>query len=129
MKIILTSLFVNDQDKALKFYTEVLGFLPKQNFPAGKYRWISVVSPVAPDGVELVLEPNDNPASLAFQTALFEQGIPFTGFAVEDMKTEYERLTGLGVKFKTEPNYTGDIVIAMIDDTCGNYIHLYQFKK
>jgi len=129
MKIILSSIFVDDQDKALKFYTEVLGFLPKQDIPLGKYRWLSVVSPDAPDGVELVLEPNDNPAAQTFQKAIYDQGIPMTGFSVADMKSDYERMLSLGVRFKTAPDYQQDLIIAMFDDTCGNYIHLYQFKK
>jgi catechol 2,3-dioxygenase-like lactoylglutathione lyase family enzyme len=129
MKITVTSIFVNDQDKAFKFYTYVLGFLPKNDVPLGTYRWLTVVSPDAPDGVELLLEPNANPAALTYQQALYEQGIPATAFNVDDMKAEYERLIALGVKFKTQPDYNADVIAAAFDDTCGNYIQLYQMKK
>jgi len=129
MKITVTSIFVNDQDKAFKFYTDVLGFLPKNDVPLGTYRWLTVVSPDAPDGVELLLEPNVNPAALTYQQAIYEQGIPATAFNVDDMKTEYERLTALGVQFKTQPDYNADVIAAAFDDTCGNYIQLYQMKK
>jgi catechol 2,3-dioxygenase-like lactoylglutathione lyase family enzyme len=129
MKITVTSIFVNDQDKAFKFYTDVLGFLPKNDVPLGTYRWLTVVSPDAPEGVELLLEPNANPAALTYQQALYEQGIPATAFNVDDMKAEYERLTALGVQFKTQPDHNADVIAAAFDDTCGNYIQLYQMKK
>ncbi|REJ32692.1 MAG: glyoxalase [Bacillota bacterium] len=99
MRIKLTSLFVDDQDKALKFYTEVLGFLKKNDFPVGEARWITVVSPEEPDGVELALEPNDNPAARAYQKAIYDQGIPAAVFFVEDLQAEYDRLKKLGVVF------------------------------
>ncbi|OUM88520.1 MAG: glyoxalase [Bacillus thermozeamaize] len=114
MKIKLTSVFVDDQDKALKFYTEVLGFVKKQDVPAGGARWITVVSPEGPDDIELVLEPNGNPAAqidgkpaaASFQKALYEAGIPFTSFFVEDVHKEYERMKKLGVVFTMEPTKT-----------------------
>jgi catechol 2,3-dioxygenase-like lactoylglutathione lyase family enzyme len=124
MKIKLNSVFVDDQDKALKFYTEVLGFVKKVDLPAGDYRWLTVVSPEEPDGTELLLEPNSNPAAKTYQTAIFEQGIPATAFAVEDVQAEYERLKRLGVMFHSEPNLMGEITIAVFNDTCGNLICL-----
>lgn len=126
MKIKITSVFVEDQDKALRFYTEVLGFVKKQDFPVGEFKWLTVVSPEEPDDVELLLEPNDNPAAKTYQKALFEQGIAQTGFAVEDINKEYERLKGLGVAFMMEPTDAGTAVIAVFNDTCGNWIQLYQ---
>ncbi len=118
MKIVYTSLFVNDQDKALKFYTETLGFVKKSDITAGKYRWLTVVSPDDQKGTELVLEPNDNPAAKTYQKAIFEQGIPATNFAVSDVRAEYERLKKLGVKFKTEPTEVmKGVTIAVFDDT------------
>src|SRR2546423_15635653 len=103
MKIYLTSVYVDDQDKALKFYTEVLGFVKKSDFPVGQFKWLTVVSPEQPDGVELLLEPNDNPATKPYQKALFEQGIPATSFAVEDIQNENNRMKDLGVVFSTPP--------------------------
>lgn len=127
MRIKLTSLFVDDQDKALKFYTEVLGFLKKNDFPVGEARWIRVVSPEEPDGVELALEPNDNPAARAYQKAIYDdQGIPAAVFFVEDLQAEYDRLKKLGVVFRTEPTRTEAGVYAVLDDTCGNLIQLFQ---
>ena len=128
MKIKLTSVMVSDQDKALKFYTEVLGFVKKADIPMGKFKWLTVVSPDAPDGVELLLEPNENPAAQVFQKALFDQGIPLTAFAVEDTQREYVRLKDLGVRFTTEPQPMGPTTIATFDDTCGNLIQIYQVK-
>lgn len=128
MKIKLSSVLVEDQDKALEFYTEVLGFVKKQDMPAGEFRWLTVVSPEEPDGTELLLEPNDNPAAKAFQKAIFEQGIPLTAFAVDDLQGEYERLKKLGVVFSTEPTRMGHTTIAVFDDTCGNLIQLYQVQ-
>ena len=135
MKIKLTSVFVDEQDKALKFYTEVLGFVKKSDFPAGRAKWLTVVSPEGPDDIELLLEPDDNspinsPAR-TFKKALFEAGLPFTAFAVEDIQQEYERLTKLGVEFHSKPtihpeNPTGPVTTAVLDDTCGNLIMLYQ---
>lgn len=124
MKIVLTSVFVDDQDKALKFYTEVLGFVKKADFPAGEFKWLTVVSPEQPDGVELLLEPNDNPATKVFQKAIFEQGIAAASFAVDDVQKEYERLKNLGVKFVTEPVSMGPVTIATFEDTCGNIIQI-----
>ena len=126
MKIKLNSVLVDDQDKALKFYTEVLGFVKKADFPVGQFKWLTVVSPEEPDGTELLLEPNDNPAAKTFQKAIFEQGIPLTAFAVEDIQTEYERMKKLGVVFSMEPTKTGPATVAVFDDTCGNLIQLYQ---
>ncbi len=126
MKIKLSSVFVDDQDKALKFYTEVLGFVKKTDIPVGQFKWLTVVSPEDPDGTELLLEPSDNPATKTFKKAIFEQGIPLTAFAVEDIQKEYERLNRLGVRFTMEPTKTGPTTIAVFDDTCGNFIQLYQ---
>ena len=135
MKIKLTNVLVDDQDKALRFYTEVLGFVKKTDFPAGGARWLTVVSPDGPDDIELLLEPDDNPAigspARRFKEALFEAGIPFTAFAVEDVQQEYERLVKLGVEFQSEPivhpeNPAGPVTTAILDDTCGNLIMLYQ---
>jgi predicted enzyme related to lactoylglutathione lyase len=124
MKIKLTSVLVDDQDKAPKFYTEVLGFVKKTDMP--EIKWLTVVSPEGPDDIELVLEPNSNPAAQTYQKALHEQGIPLTAFAVEDIREEYERMKRLGVVFRTEPTKMGDVTVAMFDDTCGNLIQLYQ---
>lgn len=126
MRIIVTSIFVDDQDKAQKFYTETLGFVKKHDVPAGEFRWITVVSPDNQDGPELVLEPNDNPAAKEFQKSLFEQGIPVTMFGVDDVQKEYERLSKLGVKFTMEPTKMGEITLAVFDDTCGNLIQIMQ---
>ncbi|HXO18491.1 MAG TPA: VOC family protein [Thermoanaerobaculia bacterium] len=126
MKIQLTSVLVEDQDKALQFYTEVLGFVKKQDMPVGKFKWLTVVSPEGPDDVELLLEPNENPAAKTFQQALFQQGIPATAFAVDDIQAEHERLKKLGVVFKTEPTKMGPVTIAVFADTCGNLIQIYQ---
>jgi len=126
MKIKLNSVLVDDQDRALKFYTEVLGFVKKQDFPVGEFKWLTVVSPEEPDGTELVLEPDENPAAKAYKKALYEQGIPFTAFAVEDIQKEYERLKKLGVVFRGETTKMGPITQAVFDDSCGNLIHIYQ---
>jgi catechol 2,3-dioxygenase-like lactoylglutathione lyase family enzyme len=127
MKIILTSVFVNDQDKALTFYTEVLGFVKKQDVTAGKYRWLTVVSPDQPDSTELLLEPNDNPAAKTYQEAIFGQGIPAAMFEVGNVKEEYQRLKALGVVFTVEPTpVMGSIMRAVFDDTCGNLIQIIQ---
>jgi catechol 2,3-dioxygenase-like lactoylglutathione lyase family enzyme len=126
MKIYLTSVFVDDQDKALKFYTEVLGFIKKADFPVGQFKWLTVVSPEEPDGVELLLEPNENPATKPFQKALFEQGIAATSFAVSDIQKEYERMKKLGVVWTQEPTPIGPATIAVFDDTCGNLIQIAQ---
>jgi predicted enzyme related to lactoylglutathione lyase len=129
MKIKLTSVLVDDQDKALKFYTDVLGFVKKSDFPVGEFKWLTVVSPEEPDGVELLLEPNNNPVAQTFQKAIFEQGIPITSFAVEDVQKEYERLKKLGVVFTTEPTDTGPVTIAILNDTCGNLIQIAAPKR
>jgi catechol 2,3-dioxygenase-like lactoylglutathione lyase family enzyme len=126
MKIKLSSVMVDNQDKALKFYTEVLGFVKKQDIPVGEYKWLTVVSPEGPDDIELVLEPNGNPAARTFQDAIFRQGIPLTAFAVDDIHKEYERMKNLGVKFRTEPTKSGPVTLAVFEDTCGNLIQLYQ---
>ena len=126
MKINLTSVMVDDQDKALRFYTEVLGFVKKTDIPLGKFKWLTVVSPDAPDGVELVLEPNAHPAAQTFQKALFADGIPLTSFAVDDIQKEYQRMTNLGVAFRMKPTKTGPVTVAVFDDTCGNLIQIAQ---
>lgn len=126
MRIKLTSIMVSDQDKALKFYTDVLGFQKKHEFPAGEYRWLTVVSPEAPDEVELSIEPNANPAGKAFQEAMFKQGIPVAAFEVSDIAKEYERLKAHGVAFTREPTRMGPVSIAIFADTCGNLIQIYQ---
>ncbi len=126
MRIGLSSVFVDDQDKALAFYTEVLGFVKKADVPVGQFKWLTVVSPDELDGTELLLEPNDNPAAKTFQGAIFAQGIPLTAFAVDDIQREYERMKNLGVEFHMEPTKTGGPTIAVFDDTCGNLIQIYQ---
>ena len=127
MRIVLTSVFVDDQDKALEFYTEKLGFVKKRDVAAGQYRWLTVVSPEDQNGTELVLEPNDNHAASTYQQAIFEQGIPATSFAVSDVRAEYERLKALGVTFTTEPTEVmPHVTIAVLDDTCGNLIQIQQ---
>lgn len=126
MQIKLNSIIVGNQEKALRFYTEILGFVKKNDMPVGNFRWLTVVSPEGPDDVELVLEPNANPAAETYQKALFEQGIPLTAFAVDDIHKEYERLKKLGVFFSKEPTKMGPIIGAIFDDSCGNLIQLYQ---
>ena len=126
MEIKLASVMVADQDKALKFYTDVLGFVKKTEIPMGESKWLTVVSPETPDEVELLLEPNSNPAAKTFQEALFKQGIPLTAFAVDDIQAEFQRLKSHGVVFKTAPTQMGPVTIAVFDDTCGNLIQIYQ---
>jgi catechol 2,3-dioxygenase-like lactoylglutathione lyase family enzyme len=126
MKILISSVLVDDQAKALKFYTEILGFVNKTDIPVGDFRWLTVVSPEGSNDIELALEPNENPAAKTFQQALFEQGIPATAFFSEDIQAEYERLKELGVGFKVEPSGTGPGTIAVFDDTCGNLIQVQQ---
>jgi predicted enzyme related to lactoylglutathione lyase len=126
MKIVLTSVYVEDQDKALKFYTDVLGFIKKADFPVGEARWLTVVSPEDPDGPQLLLEPSDNTAAQTFKKALFEQGIPLTAFAVQDVQAEYERMTAQGVVFSMPPTQTEGPIMAVFDDTCGNLIQIFQ---
>jgi catechol 2,3-dioxygenase-like lactoylglutathione lyase family enzyme len=124
MRITMTSVLVDDQDRALAFYTEVLGFRKKTDVPLGEHRWLTVVSPDALDGVELVLEPDEHPAAKPFKAALVEDGIPFTSFGVDDVEQEYERLRGLGVHFTQEPTAMGPVTTAVLDDTCGNLIQI-----
>jgi len=126
MRIKLSSISVNDQAQALDFYTRVLGFVKKTDVPVGEFRWLTVVSPEAPDGVELVLEPSDKAATRTYKAFLVSQGIPYTAFAVDDLQQEYDRLTGLGVKFSIPPTPMGLVSIAVFDDTCGNLIQIYQ---
>ena len=120
MKIHVASVIVEDQDRALEFYTKVLGFVRKQDIPVGEFRWLTVVSRDEPDGTELLLEPNGNPASKVFQKALFEQGIPLTAFEVDDVQLEYDRLSALGVRFHTKPTSTESATIAVFDDDAGD---------
>ncbi len=124
MKITVTSVLVDDQAKALAFYTDILGFQPKNDIPLGEHRWLTVVSADAPDGVELVLEPDDHPAAKVFKAALVEDGIPFTAFGVDEVEREYERLRNLGVRFTQEPTAMGPVTTAVFDDTCGNLIQI-----
>ena len=131
MKIKLTSVSINDYDKALKFYTEVLGFVAKRDIPLGDgARWITVVSPEEPDGTELLLEPNaDYPAMKALKESLNKDGIPFTAFLVNDVQQEYERMKELGVEFTMEPTNMGMTSAAVFNDTCGNLIQIYQINS
>jgi catechol 2,3-dioxygenase-like lactoylglutathione lyase family enzyme len=126
MRIKLTSVMVDDQDKGLRFYTEVLGFRKKHDIPVGEYRWITLTSPEGPDDLELALEPNANPAGKAFQEAMFSQGIPITAFEVADIAGEFTRLTAKGVAFTRQPEQAGPVMLAVFADTCGNLIQLYQ---
>ena len=128
MKIKLTSVSIDDYNKALKFYTEALGFVKKRDIPLGEgARWITVVSPEEPDGTELLLEPNaDYPAMKALKESLVKDGIPFTAFQVDDIQKEYARLKKLGVEFTMEPTNMGMTTMAVLDDTCGNLIQIYQ---
>lgn len=126
MQIKLTSIMVDDQDKALRFYTEVFGFVKKNEIPVGQYRWLTVVSPEGPGDVELSLEPNANPAGRTFQEAMFKQGIPIAAFEVSDIKAEHDRLRALGVVFTQPPTAAGPVTIAVCSDTCGNLVQLYQ---
>jgi catechol 2,3-dioxygenase-like lactoylglutathione lyase family enzyme len=124
MRINLTSVLVDDQDKALAFYTDVLGFAKKTEIPVGDARWLTVVSPDDPDGPELLLEPDSHPAAKPFKEALVSDGIPFTSFAVDDVAAEFERLRSLGVRFTQEPFEMGGTTTAVLDDTCGNLIQI-----
>ena len=126
MRIHLTSVFVDDQEQALRFYTEVLGFQKKHDVPMGEHRWLTVVSPEAPGGPELLLEPSSHPAVGPYRQALVEDGIPCAAFAVDDVHAEYERLSGLGVRFTQPPVEMGNVTTAVLDDTCGNLIRLQQ---
>jgi catechol 2,3-dioxygenase-like lactoylglutathione lyase family enzyme len=124
MRINLTSVLVDNQSKALRFYTDVLGFVKKTEVPLGEHAWLTVVSPDDPDGIELVLEPSDHPAVAPFKSALVHDGIPFTSFAVDDVAGEYERLVALGVHFTQPPTEMGTVTTAVFDDTCGNLIQI-----
>jgi catechol 2,3-dioxygenase-like lactoylglutathione lyase family enzyme len=124
MRINLTSVLVDDQAKALRFYTDVLGFVKKTEVPLGQHAWLTVVSAEDPDGTELVLEPDEHPAAKPFKQALVEDGIPYTSFAVDDVRAEYERLVSLGVTFTQPPTEMGPVTTAVLDDTCGNLIQI-----
>jgi catechol 2,3-dioxygenase-like lactoylglutathione lyase family enzyme len=129
MKIVVTSVFVDDQDKALRFYTDVLGFVKKTEVPLGAARWLTVVSPEAPDGPELLLEPDTHPSVAPFKRALMEDGVPFASFAVKDVRAEHERLRSAGVRFTQPPVEMGPVTTAVLDDTCGNLIQIARHKK
>lgn len=124
MLINLVSVLVDDQDKALAFYTEKLGFVKKNDVPVGEYRWLTVVSPDRPDGAELLLEPDAHPAAGPWKRALVADGIPYAQFTVDDLQAEYERLLALGVTFTQPPTAMGPVTTAVLDDTCGNLIQL-----
>lgn len=124
MRINLASVLVDDQEKALRFSTEILGFETKHDVPLGEHRWLTVVSPEAPDGTELLLEPDGHPAVAPFKQALVDDGIPFTSFAVDDVEAEYQRLRGQGVRFTQEPLEMPTVTTAVLDDTCGNLIQI-----
>ncbi len=126
MKIVITSVMVNDQERALKFYTEVLGFVKKTEVPMGEFKWLTVVSPEQPDGPELLLEPLGFPPAKTYQTALFDAGIPLTSFAVTDIDDTYQKLKSLGVVFRSAPAKMGTVIIATFEDTCGNLIQIAQ---
>ncbi|GHF26732.1 hypothetical protein GCM10017786_71160 [Amycolatopsis deserti] len=129
MRINLASVLVDDQEKALRFYTDVLGFVKKHDIPMGDARWLTVVSPEEPEGTELLLEPSGHPAAKPFKDALVADGIPWTMFAVADVHAEYERMRGLGVRFTQEPTDMGTVITAVFDDTCGNLIQIGQMKS
>jgi catechol 2,3-dioxygenase-like lactoylglutathione lyase family enzyme len=129
MKIYVTSIFVDDQAKALDFYTTKLGFEKKNDIPLGEYRWLTVVSPSQPNGVELLLEPGAHKAVPPFKQALKQDGIPFTSFEVENIYQEFNRLKMLGVEFTQDPTPAGEVIIAVFDDTCGNLIQIIQRDK
>jgi|SRR5271154_437983 len=128
MQLKLTNVFVDDQDKALKFYTDVLGFAKKMDITNGPYRWLTVVSPEEPDGTQLQLALNDNPAAKVYQQAIFEQRTPAANFFVADAQTEYARLNNLGVTFTMPPTKTLGSTIAVLDDTCGNLIQITHLE-
>ena len=128
MRINWTSVCVDDQEKALRFYTETLGFRLKHNIPLGEHAWITVVSEEAPEGTELVLEPAGHPAVVPFRKALVEDGIPYTAFAVDDVAAEHERLVAEGVRFVQPPTDLGTVITAVFDDTCGNLIQIMEEK-
>ena len=129
MRIHWASVMVDDQQKALRFYTETLGFKLKHNIPLGEHAWITLVSEEAPEGTELVLEPDEHPAARPFKRALVEDGIPWTGFAVDDVEAEHERLMAKGVRFVQPPTDLGTVITAVFDDTCGNLIQIQEEKR
>ena len=126
IKIVVTSVLVDDQEKALQFYTQKLGFVKKLDIPLGEFRWLTVVSPTEPEGVQLLLEPDQHPAARPFKSALVHDGVPFTSFGVDDVHAEYERLQSAGVKFTQPPVNMGPVTTAVLDDTCGNLIQISQ---
>ena len=126
MKIVVTSVLVDDQDKALRFYTDVLGFEKKHDVSLGEFRWLTVVSPQDPNGTELLLEPDAHPAAKPFKDALVNDGIPYTSFGVDDVRADFERLSGRGVRFTQPPTEMGPVTTAVFDDTCGNLIQIAQ---
>jgi catechol 2,3-dioxygenase-like lactoylglutathione lyase family enzyme len=126
MRIVVTSVLVDDQEKALQFYTGVLGFVKKNDIPMGEARWLTVVSPQDPAGTELLLEPDGHPAARPFKDALVADGIPYTSFGVDDLNAEFSRLRDLGVQFTQEPLAMGPVTTAVFDDTCGNLIQIAQ---
>jgi predicted enzyme related to lactoylglutathione lyase len=128
MKIKITGVYVDDQDKALRFYTDVLGFVKKTDVGAGGYRWLTVVSPEEPDGTELQLALNEDPATKTYQQALFQQGKPAAMFYVDDVQREYERMQGLAAQFTVPPTKVTGSTIAMLNDTCGNLIQLTKLE-
>jgi predicted enzyme related to lactoylglutathione lyase len=129
MKIVVTNVFVDDQEKALSFYTNVLGFLKKADISMGEARWLTVVAAGQPNGTELLLEPDSHPAVKPFQRALVEDGIPWTSFGVDDVAAEYERLKKAGVQFTQPPTMMGPVTTAVFDDTCGNLIQIAQMNS
>jgi predicted enzyme related to lactoylglutathione lyase len=129
MRIKLTNVHVDDQERALRFYTEVLGFVKKTDISAGQYRWLTVVSPEEPDGTELLLEPNDNPAAKTYQQALFDQNIPAAMFFTDDVQADYQRIKARGAEFTMAPTKTTGSTIAQVNDTCGNLIQLTQLNQ
>jgi catechol 2,3-dioxygenase-like lactoylglutathione lyase family enzyme len=126
MKIVVTSVLVDDQEKAVRFYTDVLGFQKKEDIPMGEARWLTVVSPQDRDGTELLLEPDQHPAARPFKAALVEDGIPYTSFGVDDVRAEFDRMRDLGVRFTQDPLDLGAVTTAVFDDTCGNLIQIAQ---
>jgi predicted enzyme related to lactoylglutathione lyase len=129
VKIKLTSVYVNDQEKALRFYTEVLGFVKKADFSNGPFRWLTVASPEEPDGTELQLALNDNPAARTYQQATFEQGQPAAMFYVDDVQREYDRMKPLGAEFTMPPTKVTGSTIAMLNDTCGNLVQIVALDR
>ncbi|HYK84390.1 MAG TPA: VOC family protein [Ktedonobacteraceae bacterium] len=129
MKIKVTGIYVDDQEKALRFYTDILGFVKKADVTQGPYRWLTVASPEEPDGVELQLAPNDNPAAKAYQQAMFEQGQPASMFYVDNVQREYDRMKGAGAEFTMPPTKVTGSTIAMVNDTCGNLIQIVTLDR